>query len=61
MEVQREARDAQYAIDPTRYSIHGTDRDAMMIQIAQENAARAGVSELISFDQKEVADYAIIS
>lgn len=55
---QETRQTAQKAIDTTvELQLYGTDIDHRMIEIAKENARKAGVEDAIEFKQMQLSDY----
>lgn len=53
-----EAMRAAGSLRPSSVRFHGSDRDAGAVRMAEENAARSGVSAMISFSQRTVSEMA---
>ena len=62
-EVWRKEREAAAALQKTDVDFHayGSDTDAEALRVAKENARRAGVAEYITFEQKDVKDFAPVT
>ena len=62
-EVWQKEREAAAALQKTDVDFHayGSDTDAEALRVAKENARRAGVAEYITFEQKDVKDFAPVT
>ncbi len=62
-EIWQAEREAAVALQKTDVDFHayGSDTDPEALSIARENARRAGVADYITFEQKDVKDFAPVT
>ena len=62
-EIWQAEREAAFALQKTDVDFHayGSDTDPAALAVARENARRAGVEEYITFEQKDVKDFAPVT